>query len=173
MKYSREYEKQADLIGAQIMARAGYDPRDLAHMFETIQKQGGGGGPEWLSSHPNPGNRTQYINAEAAQLRIAPRPSDQGFQQARVAIRLAAASADDGGDGATRAAPESGTGREGASVGTRRRGGAGAVAPVSDRAGRAAVPGERAVELAARDVEQLDQVRAAERLRRLPRCKPR
>ena len=33
MKYSREYEKQADLLGAQIMARAGYDPRDLgAHV---------------------------------------------------------------------------------------------------------------------------------------------
>jgi hypothetical protein len=83
MKYSREYEKQADLVGAQIMARAGYDPRDLAGMFETIAKQGGGSPPQWLSSHPNPGNRTQYINAEAAQLRVAPRPSAQGFQQAR------------------------------------------------------------------------------------------
>jgi Zn-dependent protease with chaperone function len=83
MKYSREYEKQADLIGAQIMARAGYDPRELARMFETIQKQGGGSPPQWLSSHPNPGNRTQYITAEAAQLRVAPRPSDSGFQQAR------------------------------------------------------------------------------------------
>ena len=83
MKYSREYERQADIVGAQIMARAGYDPRDLAHMFETIQRQGGNGGPEWLSSHPNPGNRTQYINQEAAQLRIAPRPSAQGFQQVR------------------------------------------------------------------------------------------
>src|SRR4029453_761470 len=58
MKYSREYEKKADPVGAQIMGRAGYDPRDLAHMFETIQKQGGGGGPEFLSDHPNPGNRT-------------------------------------------------------------------------------------------------------------------
>jgi hypothetical protein len=83
MKYSREYEKQADLIGAQIMARAGYDPRALAHMFETIQKQGGRGGPEWLSSHPNPGNRTQYINQEAAQLRIGPRPNESGFQQTK------------------------------------------------------------------------------------------
>ena len=83
MKYSREYERQADLIGAQIMARAGYDPRDLAHMFETIQKQGGSGGPEWLSSHPNPGNRTQYINQEAAQLRVTPRNTDMGFQQTR------------------------------------------------------------------------------------------
>ena len=85
MKYSREYEKQADLVGAQIMARAGYDPRDLAHMFETIQKQGGSGGPEWLSSHPNPGNRTQYITQEAAQLRIGPRPSDAGLPAGAVA----------------------------------------------------------------------------------------
>lgn len=83
MKYSREYEKQADLVGAQIMARAGYDPRDLAHMFETIQKQGGSGGPQFLSDHPSPGNRTEYISAEAAQLRIGPRPSQQGFQQVR------------------------------------------------------------------------------------------
>ena len=83
MKYSREYEKQADLLGAQIMARAGYDPRELARMFETIAKQGGGSPPQWLSSHPNPGNRTQYITQEAAQLRVAPRPSDSGFAQTR------------------------------------------------------------------------------------------
>lgn len=83
MKYSREYERQADIVGVQIMARAGYDPRDLAHMFETIQKKGGSGGPEWLSSHPNPGNRTQYIAQEAAQLRVGPRPSEAGFQQAK------------------------------------------------------------------------------------------
>jgi beta-barrel assembly-enhancing protease len=83
MKYSREYERQADIVGVQIMARAGYDPRDLAHMFETIQRQGGSGGPEWLSSHPNPGNRTQYINQEASQLRVGPRPNDSGFQQTR------------------------------------------------------------------------------------------
>jgi len=86
MKYSREYERQADIIGVQIMARAGYDPRDLAHMFETIQRQGGSGGPEWLSSHPNPGNRTQYINQEASQLQIGRRPSDSGFQQTKSAL---------------------------------------------------------------------------------------
>jgi hypothetical protein len=73
LRYSRDFEKQADLLGAQIMARAGYDPRDLARMFETIEKDAkasGGSGPQWLSSHPNPGNRTQYINAEAARLTI-------------------------------------------------------------------------------------------------------
>jgi hypothetical protein len=69
-KYSREYESQADILGAQILARAGYDPRQMANMFKTIESQGGGGGPEWLSSHPNPGNRYNAINAEAANLRV-------------------------------------------------------------------------------------------------------
>jgi len=74
LRYSRDFEKQADLLGSQIMARAGYDPRALAHMFETIEresKSGGGSGPQWMSSHPNPGNRTQYINQEAGLLTIA------------------------------------------------------------------------------------------------------
>ena len=44
MKYGREYERQADILGAQIMARAGYDPRRMADMFRTIERQGGGGG---------------------------------------------------------------------------------------------------------------------------------
>jgi hypothetical protein len=84
LKYTREYEKQADLLGAQIMARAGYDPRDLGRMFETIQKQARGGGPEWLSSHPDPGNRSTYIAKEAAMLQIAPRQAQAAeFQQAR------------------------------------------------------------------------------------------
>ena len=70
MRFGREYEKQADLEGAQIMARAGYDPRDMANMFKTIEKQGGSSGPEWLSDHPNPGNRSEYITKEAAALRV-------------------------------------------------------------------------------------------------------
>jgi len=70
MKYSREYEREADLLGAQIMARAGYDPRQMANMFRTIQREGGSRGPEWLSDHPDPGNRYTAINREAASLRV-------------------------------------------------------------------------------------------------------
>jgi Zn-dependent protease with chaperone function len=83
LRYSRDFEKQADLLGAQIMARAGYDPRALARMFETIEKEskasGGGGTPQWLSSHPNPGNRTQYITKEAEMLTIATAADQSGF----------------------------------------------------------------------------------------------
>jgi len=73
-KYSREYESQADILGARIMADAGYDPRDLANVFRTIQQQSKGGGPEWLSSHPDPGNRYEKINREAQYLRISQNP---------------------------------------------------------------------------------------------------
>src|SRR5882672_614128 len=82
LKFSREYEKEADLQGAQIMARAGYDPRDMANMFKTIEKQGGSGGPQWLSDHPNPGNRIEYITQEAQALRVEnPIRDTRGFQQ--------------------------------------------------------------------------------------------
>jgi len=86
LKYSREFEQQADLLGVQIMARAGYDPRALAHMFESIEKSGGGSGPQWLSSHPNPGNRTQYINKEADLLRVASAPDTGEFGAIKTAF---------------------------------------------------------------------------------------
>jgi len=71
LKYSREYERDADILGAQLMARAGYDPRQMANMFKTIEQQGGSNGPEFLSDHPNPGNRYATINHEAELLRVA------------------------------------------------------------------------------------------------------
>jgi hypothetical protein len=70
LKFSREYEKQADILGARIMANAGYDPHDLANMFRTLEQQGGKGGPQWLSDHPNPGNRVDYISKEADVLAV-------------------------------------------------------------------------------------------------------
>src|SRR5687768_15551747 len=83
-KYGREYERQADILGAQILARAGYDPREMANMFKTIEAQGGGGGPEWLSSHPNPGNRYNAINREAASLQVTGNAGNQAeFQSVK------------------------------------------------------------------------------------------
>src|SRR5438552_1516895 len=69
LRYSREYETEADLLGARIMANAGYDPRDLANMFRTIEAQGGGGGG-FFSDHPSPANRYARINQEAQYLRV-------------------------------------------------------------------------------------------------------
>jgi hypothetical protein len=65
--------------------RAGYDPRRMADMFRTIEQQSrGSGGPEWLSDHPNPGNRYDAIQREAAMLRIeGSRPSEAEFSAVR------------------------------------------------------------------------------------------
>lgn len=88
--YSREYETQSDILGAQILARAGYDPRDLANMFRTIEKEsGGGGGPEWLSTHPAPANRYENINREADQLNVSRNPikMTRGFERIQARLR--------------------------------------------------------------------------------------
>ena len=70
LKYGREYEREADLLGAQIMAAAGYDPRQMANMFRTIEQQRRSAAPEWLSDHPNPGNRYEAILREAEALEV-------------------------------------------------------------------------------------------------------
>lgn len=87
-KYSRDYETQADVLGSHIMAAAGYDPRDLANMFQTIANQSRGGGPEWLSSHPDPGNRFQKINQEAARLDVSSNPIKLTRDFSRVKERM-------------------------------------------------------------------------------------
>ena len=70
LKFSREYETEADILGSQIMANAGYDPRDLANMFRTLQQQGGGSSGGFLSSHPSPKDRYARIEKEAQMLRV-------------------------------------------------------------------------------------------------------
>src|SRR3954447_17769084 len=91
LRYSRDYEKQADILGTHIMARAGYDPRDMANVFKTIEKESGPGGPQWMSDHPNPGNRYEYITREAQALHVASAPHDtRGFQDVQAHLRTLA-----------------------------------------------------------------------------------
>src|ERR1044072_1164206 len=87
LKFSREYETEADVLGAQIMARAGYDPRDLANMFRTIEQQGGGGGG-FLSDHPSPSDRYARINREAQLLRVNAAAYRDSRDFARIQERL-------------------------------------------------------------------------------------
>jgi len=64
LKYSRQEEAQADAVGAIIMYKAGYNPRSLAEFFQKLERQGGPGGPQFLSDHPNPGNRVEAVDRE-------------------------------------------------------------------------------------------------------------
>lgn len=66
LKYSRGDEAQADAVGAIIMYKAGYDPKALPAFFQKLEQEagGGGGGPQFLSDHPNPGNRVAAVSKE-------------------------------------------------------------------------------------------------------------
>jgi len=64
LKYSRSDESQADAVGAMILYKAGYNPQAMANFFKTLETQGGQTPPQWLSDHPNPGNREQAIEKE-------------------------------------------------------------------------------------------------------------
>lgn len=67
LKNSRQSEKEADLLGTDIMYDAGYDPIQLPKFFEKIEAEGSQG-PEFLSDHPNPGNRVEYCQREVETL---------------------------------------------------------------------------------------------------------
>lgn len=67
LKMSRTDERQADEEGVQILYDAGYDPRGMAQFFETIEAKYGDG-VQFLSDHPNPGNRQEDVMREVASL---------------------------------------------------------------------------------------------------------
>jgi hypothetical protein len=86
LRYSRSAETEADAIATHIMSEAGYDPTAMAQFFQTLEQQGGSQAPEFLSDHPNPGNRMQAVQAEARTLQ--PRTyeasrSDRNFEAAQ------------------------------------------------------------------------------------------
>jgi Zn-dependent protease with chaperone function len=64
LKYSRSDEAQADSVGAIIMYKAGYDPVAMAQFFQTLVEQGGSSGPNFMSDHPDPGNRVASVQKE-------------------------------------------------------------------------------------------------------------
>lgn len=59
--FSRKDESEADRVGTQILFETGYNPYALATFFERLDQSGGARPPEFLSSHPDPGNRSRAI----------------------------------------------------------------------------------------------------------------
>src|SRR5690554_6235903 len=80
LTYSRRFEQEADRLGLQIMAQAGFDPDAMARMFRAMQRQvslQGGNPPEFLLTHPMTEGRISDAESRAAQLApAAPREVD-------------------------------------------------------------------------------------------------
>jgi predicted Zn-dependent protease len=64
LNYSRDQEAEADRVGVRTMYEAGWDPRGMVALFETLNEAKGARPPEFMSSHPAPGDRIQSIRAQ-------------------------------------------------------------------------------------------------------------
>ncbi|HET9451944.1 MAG TPA: M48 family metalloprotease, partial [Aggregicoccus sp.] len=73
LKYGRDAERESDQLGFGYMVEAGYDPREMAQMFQTLDRVGEAAGagalPEWLSTHPNPENRFEATQQRVRELK--------------------------------------------------------------------------------------------------------
>ncbi|HVK07070.1 MAG TPA: M48 family metallopeptidase [Armatimonadaceae bacterium] len=66
LSFSRGDESQADEVGFKYLVNAGYDPDAMASFFMKMgEAAGGGGGPQWLSSHPLTGERVRKAQERA------------------------------------------------------------------------------------------------------------
>lgn len=67
LKYGRSDELEADSLGVDLMSEAGYDPRALINVMDILARASGDSRqPEFMSSHPDPGNRQQTISEAIA-----------------------------------------------------------------------------------------------------------
>ncbi|MGY0505833.1 M48 family metallopeptidase [Luteimonas sp. e5] len=65
---SRDQETEADVVGQQLMARAGYDPRQAVNLWQNMIQAGGSRPPQWLSTHPDPNSRLSEMSQRASGL---------------------------------------------------------------------------------------------------------
>ncbi|MGF1510349.1 MAG: M48 family metallopeptidase [Myxococcota bacterium] len=76
LPFGRTQEEESDVIGLKMMAKAGFDPSEAPKLWVKMDQLGGGGGPEFLSTHPDPSRRAEYLRR--MQKDVAP-----SYQQAR------------------------------------------------------------------------------------------
>ncbi len=82
LKYSRSAESDADLLGAYTMAKAGYNPVEMARFFERLEAERKGKTPKlveiFTASHPNPGNRVRAIESQLPYMPRGPYNASEG-----------------------------------------------------------------------------------------------
>ncbi len=72
LRFGRDAERQSDELGLRYMVEQGYDPRQMASVFTTLERtsaeSGAAGLPQWLSTHPDPGDRARTALRRAAKV---------------------------------------------------------------------------------------------------------
>lgn len=88
LRFNREAEEEADLEGARLMAEAGYDPRDMASFFASLEERGGERAPDAEDDHPNPAVRVALIEGELPSLHTERAPVRDTEEFRRIKARL-------------------------------------------------------------------------------------
>jgi predicted Zn-dependent protease len=79
LPYSRIQESEADILGLDLMARAGFDPRESTALWVNMERAGGARPPEFLSTHPSHSTRTSDLNRHMqVALQLQSRARQQG-----------------------------------------------------------------------------------------------
>lgn len=81
LPFSRTQESEADIIGLQLMAKAGFDPRESIALWENMERAADGQPPEFLSTHPSYGTRVRVLQGGMNE-------AMKFYQQARAAGRM-------------------------------------------------------------------------------------
>lgn len=76
LPFSRTQESEADLLGLDLMARAGFEPPQSVALWQNMERASGGGPPVFLSTHPSPDGRIQALQNRLPQ-------AQELYQQAR------------------------------------------------------------------------------------------
>ncbi len=83
MPYSRIQESEADILGLDLMAKAGFDPRESTKLWLNMGRTGGGQPPEFLSTHPSGSSRISGLNQHMqVALQLQSRAHQQGKRPA-------------------------------------------------------------------------------------------
>ncbi|MCC5834290.1 MAG: M48 family metallopeptidase [Opitutales bacterium] len=80
LPYSRHHETEADEVGLILMFMAGYDPDAAARFWSRMEELSDSRTPQWLSTHPHPGNRVRNLERLAAELKANP-PESLGIRR--------------------------------------------------------------------------------------------
>jgi Zn-dependent protease with chaperone function len=90
LKFSRDDEYEADQVGAQMLAKAGYDPLAMATLFELLRAEQGrnpGKVEQFFSDHPSPANRETRLRQQAASLGTGRTQVVGGFANIQAGLR--------------------------------------------------------------------------------------
>jgi predicted Zn-dependent protease len=79
LPFSRRHETEADAIGIDYMARAGFDPREAVALWQRMAAAESNRSPEWLGTHPNPSRRIKDLEALLPHARTLYQASHQQY----------------------------------------------------------------------------------------------